>query len=50
MKPPLPEREFHVIDHPQKHHGVACRAMLAALEELRASAPPRKRGRGRIIR
>jgi DNA-binding transcriptional LysR family regulator len=50
LKPPLPEREFHVIDHPQKHHGVACRAMLAALEELRASAPPRKRGRGRIIR
>jgi DNA-binding transcriptional LysR family regulator len=47
LKPPLPEREFHVIDHPQKHHGVACRAMLAALEELRASAPPRKRGRGR---
>jgi DNA-binding transcriptional LysR family regulator len=43
LKPPLPERQFHVIDHPQKHHGVACRAMLAALDELRASYTPRRK-------
>jgi DNA-binding transcriptional LysR family regulator len=28
----LPSRELMVIDHPQKHHGAACRAMLAMLE------------------
>jgi len=43
LKPTLPERRFHVIDHRQKHHGVACRAMLAALDELRESAPPRRK-------
>jgi len=43
LKSPLPERQFHVIDHPQKHHGVACRAMLAALDELRGSTAPRKK-------
>jgi DNA-binding transcriptional LysR family regulator len=43
LKPPLPERQFHVIDHPQKHHGVACRAMLAALDELRGSSAPRRK-------
>jgi DNA-binding transcriptional LysR family regulator len=25
---PLPAREFHLVDHPQKHHGAACSAML----------------------
>ena len=25
---PLPVRDFHLIDHPQKHHGAACSAML----------------------
>jgi DNA-binding transcriptional LysR family regulator len=42
----LPTREFFVIDHPQKHHGAACRAMLQQLERtfpLRAvPARPRK--------
>jgi LysR family transcriptional regulator, transcriptional activator of the cysJI operon len=27
----LPTRDFVVVDHPQKHHGAACRAMLALL-------------------
>jgi len=27
----LPSRAIHVIDHPQKHHGAACRAMLSLL-------------------
>lgn len=49
LRPPLPERTFHVIDHPKKHHGVACRAMLAALEDLRVSSrsPSGTRVRGR---
>ena len=25
---PLPARDFHLVDHPQKHHGAACSAML----------------------
>src|SRR6478672_569247 len=28
VKNGLPTREFLVVDHPQKHHGAACRAML----------------------
>jgi DNA-binding transcriptional LysR family regulator len=28
----LPSRPIVVVDHPQKHHGAACRAMLHALE------------------
>jgi hypothetical protein len=28
VKPPLPARDLFVVDHPQKHHGAACRAML----------------------
>jgi hypothetical protein len=38
---PLPTREFFVVDHPQKHHGAACRAMLELLERsfpMRAAA------------
>jgi DNA-binding transcriptional LysR family regulator len=42
----LPTRELLVIDHPQKHHGAACRAMLELLGRtfpLRAvPAHPRK--------
>jgi DNA-binding transcriptional LysR family regulator len=49
VKAALPTREFLVIDHPQKHHGAACRAMLQLLERtfpLRAvSANPRKSSR-----
>jgi DNA-binding transcriptional LysR family regulator len=32
MKTELPSRPISVVDHPQKHHGAACRAMLRALE------------------
>jgi len=31
VKATLPTREVLVIDHPQKHHGAACRAMLELL-------------------
>lgn len=30
---PLPTRDIHVVDHPQKHHGAACSAMLALLAD-----------------
>jgi DNA-binding transcriptional LysR family regulator len=30
---PLPSREFVIVDHPQKHHGAACRAMLELLQQ-----------------
>jgi DNA-binding transcriptional LysR family regulator len=41
----LPSREFFVVDHPQKHHGAACRAMLQLLEETfpMQSGPTRSR-------
>jgi len=46
IKTELPTREFSVVDHPQKHHGAACRAMLQLLERTfptRAASPrPRK--------
>jgi DNA-binding transcriptional LysR family regulator len=32
IKIPLPRRDVLVVDHPQKHHGAACRAMLNLLE------------------
>jgi DNA-binding transcriptional LysR family regulator len=32
VKTALPAREFFVVDHPHKHHGAACRAMLQLLE------------------
>ena len=38
MSVPLPTREFSVIDHPQKHHGTACRAMLQLFAD---TFPPR---------
>ena len=31
MTPPLPPRDVLLVDHPQKHHGAACAAMLAML-------------------
>ena len=46
IKTGLPTREFFVVDHPHKHHGAACRAMLQLLERefpaRAASPPPRK--------
>ena len=32
VKATLPARDILVVDHPQKHHGAACRAMLQLLE------------------
>jgi LysR family transcriptional regulator, transcriptional activator of the cysJI operon len=40
----LPTRDVFVVDHPQKHHGAACRAMLQLLERtfpLHAASPGR---------
>jgi DNA-binding transcriptional LysR family regulator len=41
----LPSLEFFVVDHPQKHHGAACRAILQLLETTfpMRSAPTRSR-------
>jgi DNA-binding transcriptional LysR family regulator len=41
VKATLPTRDLLVIDHPQEHHGAACRAMLQLLERtfpLRAAS------------
>jgi DNA-binding transcriptional LysR family regulator len=45
VKAALPTREFLVLDHPQKHHGAACRAMLQLLERTfpTSAIPPRPR-------
>jgi len=46
IKIALPTRDIVVIDHPQKHHGAACRAMLQLLERsfpMRAISPRRRR-------
>jgi LysR family transcriptional regulator, transcriptional activator of the cysJI operon len=46
VKSNLPTREFLVVDHPQKHHGAACRAMLQLLEHtfpLRPAAASSKK-------
>src|SRR5438046_2548282 len=32
VKAVLPTRDFSIVDHPQKHHGAACGAMLQLLE------------------
>jgi len=32
VKATLPTRDVSVVDHPQKHHGAACRAMLQLLD------------------
>lgn len=32
IKTAFPTRDFFVVDHPHKHHGAACRAMLQLLE------------------
>ena len=45
FKTGLPRREILVVDHPQKHHGAACRAMLQLLEQTfpMREVPPRPR-------
>lgn len=42
VKAPLPTREILVVDHPQKHHGAACRAMLQLFEHAFPMKPARK--------
>jgi DNA-binding transcriptional LysR family regulator len=46
LKTALPTREVSVVDHPQKHHGAACRAMLQLLGQTfpvrAATSRPRK--------
>jgi DNA-binding transcriptional LysR family regulator len=37
----LPTREFFVVDHPQKHHGAACRAMLQLFNQRFPTAATR---------
>jgi DNA-binding transcriptional LysR family regulator len=45
VKASLPARTILVVDHPQKHHGAACRAMLQMLQHTfpPATAPARRR-------
>lgn len=50
VKATLPSRDFFVVDHPHKHHGAACRAMLELLERTfpatgASAAVPRRRSR-----
>jgi DNA-binding transcriptional LysR family regulator len=47
IKSSLPTREFSVVDHPHKHHGVACRAMLQLLERT-YPVPPAPTRRFRV--
>ena len=45
LKATLPRRNVSVVDHPQKHHGAACRAMLQLLDRSfpARTAPARAR-------
>jgi DNA-binding transcriptional LysR family regulator len=45
VKATLPTREFFVVDHPQKHHGAACRAMLQLLDRSFPIRPAASRPR-----
>jgi DNA-binding transcriptional LysR family regulator len=39
VKATLPTRDILVVDHPQKHHGAACRAMLQLIERTFPVSP-----------
>jgi DNA-binding transcriptional LysR family regulator len=45
LKATLPRRNVSVVDHPQKHHGAACRAMLQLFDRSfpARTAPARRR-------
>ena len=45
VKAVLPTRDFSIVDHPQKHHGAACGAMLQLLERSfpKGAGSPRSR-------
>jgi DNA-binding transcriptional LysR family regulator len=40
VRPRLPVRRYSVVDHPHKHHGAACQAMLAHLDRAFHPAEP----------
>jgi len=46
VKSTLPTREFFVVDHPQKHHGAACRAMLQLLDRSFPMRPATRSRKG----
>jgi DNA-binding transcriptional LysR family regulator len=47
---PLPSREICVVDHPQKHHGAACRAMLELFADTWPTCQPRPTSSTRLRR
>jgi DNA-binding transcriptional LysR family regulator len=44
VKAPLPSRDVLIVDHPQKHHGAACEAMLRLLKAVFEEPVLRSRG------
>jgi hypothetical protein len=49
VKTALPTREFLVVDHPQKHHGAACRATLQLLGQTFPASIHRVNRRNNIV-
>jgi len=49
VKSALPARDFLVVDHPQKHHGAACRAMLQLLGQTFPESIHRVNRRNKIV-
>jgi DNA-binding transcriptional LysR family regulator len=49
VRGPLPARDIQVVDHPQKHHGAACRAMLHLLERTFPQSIQRVNRRHQIV-
>jgi DNA-binding transcriptional LysR family regulator len=49
LKAALPAREFLVVDHPQKHHGAACRAMMQLLGQAYPASIQRVYRRHKIV-
>ena len=48
VKATLPSRDVAVVDHPQKHHGAACRAMLQLLERAFPARPASRPRKGHV--
>jgi DNA-binding transcriptional LysR family regulator len=49
LKAALPTRNVSVVDHPQKHHGAACRAMLQLLDRSFPPCTPPARPRKPLV-
>jgi DNA-binding transcriptional LysR family regulator len=49
LKAALPTRNVSVVDHPQKHHGAACRAMLQLLDRSFPACTPPARPRKPLV-